>query len=99
MSKKKHPKKFSPEFKLNVVLEGYASGNFSETAGRHGIHMTQMNNWKRQLVSEGSIIFEKKRNRQSEDQRMIEALQKTLGRLAFENDILKKTDALLNSGR
>ncbi|MFC1790618.1 hypothetical protein ACFLZP_04015 [Patescibacteria group bacterium] len=29
---KKSPRKFSPEFKLNVVLESYARGNVSATA-------------------------------------------------------------------
>lgn len=98
MSKKK-PKQYTPEFKLNVVLEGYASGNMSETAARHGVHMTQINNWKRQLLQNGGKAFLSKTQSKTDEQRKIEQLEKTLGRLAFENDILKKTEELLNSGR
>jgi hypothetical protein len=58
MAKRKSPRTHSAEFKLNVVLEAYANGNFSDTAARHGIHITQINNWKRQLLTRGKEIFE-----------------------------------------
>jgi len=93
---KKRPKQFSPEFKLNVVLEGYATGNFSEVAARHGIHMTQMANWKKQLLTNGSDVFKRKKDLMSDTERRIEQLEKTCGRLAIENDILKKTAEYLN---
>ena len=96
MSKGKSLKKYTGEFKLNVVLEAYASGNFSETAGRHGVHMTQLNNWKRQLLDQGKAAFASNTDRKSDEQRKIEQLEKALGRMAFENDILKKTEELLS---
>ena len=96
MSKGTSPKKYTAEFKLNTVLEGYATGNFSETAGKHGIHMTQLNNWKRQLLEHGKAAFASNTARKTDDQRKIEQLEKTLGRLAFENYILKKTEELLS---
>ena len=64
MSRKK-PKQFSPEFKLNVILEGYATGNFSEVEAKHGIHMTQISNWKKQLLRQGSDIFKRKNDQKS----------------------------------
>ena len=96
MGKKETRAKFTPEFKLNAVLEGYASGNFSSTAARHGFHMTQINNWKKQLLSQGSVAFQTYSVRKTDDQRKIEELEKALGRLAFENTILKKTEELLS---
>ena len=45
MSKGKTKKKFGCEFKLNAVLEGYVTGNFSQVAARHGIHMSQIARW------------------------------------------------------
>ena len=99
MRKGKSPKKFTPEFKLSVVFESYASGNASSTAARNGVHMTQINNWKKQLLRHGSMVFQSKITGKTEEQHKIEQLEKALGLMAFENDILKKTEALLNSGR
>ena len=39
MSKGKTKQKFTNEFKLNVVIEGYATGNFSQVSARHGVHV------------------------------------------------------------
>ena len=50
MSKGRPKNKFTNEFKLNTVLEGYASGNFSSTAARHVVHMSQIGRWKQQLL-------------------------------------------------
>jgi len=49
MNTGKKQRKFTPEFKLNAVLESYATGNASATAARHNLHITQLNNWKKQL--------------------------------------------------
>ena len=93
---RKRPKQFSPEFELSVVLEGYTTGNFSEVAATHGLHMTQMTNWKKQLLSQGSDVFKGKRELKGESERRIDQLEKTCGRLAIENDILKKTAEYLS---
>lgn len=60
-SGKRKQRKFSPEFKLNVVLEGYATGNWSATAERHGLHITQVRVWKKQLLKDGAKTFLPKR--------------------------------------
>ena len=54
MATKKTKKKFSNEFKLNVVLEGYATGNFSQVSARHGVHISQIARWKQQLLQSGN---------------------------------------------
>jgi len=95
MAKRKSPRTHSAEFKLNVVLEAYANGNFSDTAARHGIHITQINNWKRQLLTRGKEIFEYGQASRSTEQRKIDQMERTIGRLALQNDILKKTQELL----
>ena len=93
---RKSPKQFSPEFKLSVVLEGYATGNFSEVAAKQGVHMTQLSNWKKQLLSQGSNVFKRKNDQKSTEQKRIDQLEKVCGRLAIENEILKKTAEYLN---
>ena len=94
MSKKQ--KNYTGEFKLQIVIESYAGGNASETAAKHGVHMTQLNNWRRQLLSQGADIFKKGQGGKSDDQRKIEQMENTIGRLALQNDILKKTAELLS---
>ena len=96
MSKGKTKKRFTNEFKLNIVLEGYASGNFSSTAARHGVHISQINRWKQQLLEKGSLTYASGNAAKSDWEIKIEQMEKTIGRLALENDILKKTRELLS---
>ena len=95
MSKGKAKQKFTNEFKLNVVIEGYATGNFSQVSARHGVHMTQIAKWKQQLLGSGDAVYGSKKSNRSEEQVKIDQMEKTLGRLALENDILKKTQELI----
>jgi len=94
-SGQKKQRKFSPEFKLNVVLEGYATGNWSATAERHGLHITQVRVWKKQLLKDGARTFLPKRKRMTTEQRKIEELEKIIGRITIQIFYLKKTQELL----
>ena len=95
MTKGKTKQKFTNEFKLNVVIEGYATGNFSQVSARHGVHMTQIAKWKQQLLGSGNAVYGSKKSNRSEEQVKIDQMEKTIGRLALENDILKKTQELI----
>ena len=77
------------------MLESYATGNASATAARHNLHITQLNNWKKQLLKEGEKAFLPARSRKNEDERKIEEYEKVIGRLTVQNEILKKTKELL----
>lgn len=88
-------RKFSPEFKLNTVLEGYVTGNWSATAQRHNLHITQVRVWKKQLLREGARVFLPKRKKATVEQRKIEDLERIIGRVTIENELLKKTQDLL----
>ena len=70
MSKKQ--KTYTGEFKLQIVVESYANGSVGETAAKHGVHVTQLNNWRRQLLSQGGDIFKKSTAGKSDEQRKIE---------------------------
>lgn len=96
MTQHKKQRKFSPEFKLNVVLESYASGNASATADRHSIHITQLNNWKKTLLTQGAKAFSPKRRGRSAEQKKLEEYEKIIGRLTVQNELLKKTQELLS---
>ena len=70
-------------------------GNFSQVSARHGVHMTQIAKWKQQLLRSGDAVYGSKKSNLSEEQVKIEQMEKTIGRLALENDILKKTQELI----
>lgn len=96
MGKGKTQKKFNPEFKLNAVLESYINGNVSATADKHGVHVTQLNHWRKHLLTQGAEIFKRSMTGKSDEQRKIEQMERTIGKLVFQNDLLKKVEELLH---
>lgn len=86
----KRPRKFKPEFKLNVVLESYVTGNASATAARNGIHITQLTNWRKRLLRQGAKIFLSSKKKREDNQGQIGELEKIIGRITIENELLKK---------
>lgn len=91
----KSPRKFSPEFKFNVVLESFITGNAAETSARHDIHVTQLNAWRRLLKQKGTGVFNLKNDKDHEYRRKIDQMEKIIGRVTIENEILKKTQEMI----
>ena len=91
----KSPRKFSEDFKFNVVLESFITGDISATAARHNVHVTLVNNWRKQLKNEGPKLFAYRKGHNNQEQRMIDTLEKIIGRLTIENQILKKTQEMI----
>jgi len=87
---KENKRKFNKNFKFNVVLESFISGNAAATAARHDIHISQLNNWRKQLKTQGPEIFEFRKSNKTNEQREIEQLQNIIGKITIENHILKK---------
>lgn len=56
MSKKR--KQYSSEFKAKVALAAIRGENGTQLA-RHGLHPTQINSWKRQLIEQAAEVFSK----------------------------------------
>ena len=91
----KSPRKFSEDFKFNVVLESFITGDVSATAARHNVHVTLINNWRKQLKNEGPKLFAYRKGRNNQEQKVIDQLEKIIGRLTIENQILKKTQEMI----
>ena len=91
----KSPRKFPKNFKLNVVLESFATGNTAATAARHGIHVSQLNDWRRLLKNSGPDLYTPRRGKKNNYQKQINQLETIIGRLTIENHILKKTQEML----
>jgi transposase len=92
-------KKFSREFKLKVV-ETYESGISAVELGRQfEIHPNVIYSWTREYRRDPANAFrsqEGPNEAQADDKRVAE-LERLLGRLALENDFLKKALTLAKS--
>lgn len=85
-------KTFPSEFKAKVAiaaLKGQQTTN--EIAQEFGVHPTQVNTWKKQLLESSSDVFGKgKQKREADFESEREALYSQIGRLKVEVDWLKK---------
>jgi putative transposase len=90
MSKKRT--RYSAEFKFQLALEA-AKGlkTINELASEHGVHPTQVSEWKRQLLEAGSIAFSRDGAcPHPEQQKRGVELYEQIGRLNMELEWLKK---------
>ena len=85
-------KQYSAAFKFKIALEAAKNGRtISQIASENNIHPNQISAWKKQLLSEGKVLFERKNSRRQKDQAMQEAaLYEQIGRLKMEIEWLKK---------
>ena len=86
-------KKFSSEFKSKVAIEALKGHKtINELSSEFGVHPTQVNNWKQQLVEASRAAFKGKQQgkdlAQAESER--EQLYAQIGKLKVELDWLKK---------
>ncbi len=85
-------KTFSKEFKAKVALEaikGQLTAN--EIASEYEVHTTQVNAWKKQLLSQASELFSRGPDKQQVDHDHESGkLYEQIGRLKVEVDWLKK---------
>lgn len=85
-------KKYSPEFKLKVVLE-ILKGEKTATqlAGEVGVHPMVLSDWKKQFTENGPQIFANPRKtKEAAEIREKAELFEQIGRLKMENEWLKK---------
>ena len=85
-------RKFTPEFKAEVVLE-VLSGVTSqaEVCRRHNLSENQLSPWKRQLLENAPMLFDSTDKQSSEvSEKRIAHLEQLVGRMAVALDIEKK---------
>jgi transposase-like protein len=91
----KQRSRYSAQFKFQLAVEA-AKGlkTINELASEHGVHPTQVSEWKRQLLKGGSTIFSRDAAyHQREHQEREEDLYEQIGRLKMELEWLKKKAA------
>ena len=96
MTKKKR-RTYSAEFKLDTVMEGMQGDkSIAQICREREIKDTLYYKWRDHFVSRAATIFEDRRNTASQEkEERIAKLERMVGKLAMENEILKKAKSWL----
>ena len=100
MATKRKRKRFTPEFKAEVVIAAL-SGESSEAeiCRQHNITAAQLSQWKRQFVENAATLFESSHEPSDASAERIAELEQLAGRLAQAVDIQKKALDWIASNR
>lgn len=92
-------KSYSSKFKGKVALEAVKEEKtIAELAGYYEVHPTQINAWKKRVLSHVEELFvDKRRKNEKKKEELIEELYKQIGQLKVELDWVKKKADLFNS--
>jgi len=82
-------RKFTKEFKLQVIAEVEAGKPMSQVAREHQVNATTIAKWRKQLRQYKDKAFVGNGHAYTDEARTAE-LERMLGRLTMENDLLKK---------
>jgi transposase-like protein len=86
-------RKFSSDFKSKVCIEAIKEHQTIEALSKkYDLHPTQINTWKKEFLSNSSIVFEKEGSSivSDEKEQLIQTLYAQIGELKVANDFLKK---------
>lgn len=92
----KNRRQFSKEYKAKVAIEALkGQRTVNEIAQEFGIHVSQVNEWKKQLLDGAAEVFSRGQDRTaSEHEAERDRLYQQIGKLQVEVDWLKKKTAL-----
>lgn len=99
----KHRKQYTPEFKLQVVLESLQrETTWEEVRTKFGVTNSMIHRWRQEFQAKAAEIFVDKRNPKQKVQahgyaagESPDELKKIIGELTVHNEILKKVQGLL----
>lgn len=85
-------KKFSKEFKAKVAVEALkGQRTVNELAQEFGVHVSQINRWKKELLESAPEVFGQNKEREAKRMEMEkDQLYRKVGQLQVEIDWLKK---------
>ena len=90
-------RKFTPEFKAEVVLEALSGqSSQAELCRRHNLSEQQLSKWKQQVVENVASLFTSTDQQSSETTERIAQLEQLVGRLTLALEIQKKALTLLD---
>lgn len=85
---------YSAEFKMKIIRELQSGKTMTVLAREHQLHENQISRWNDAYKKSPHDAFTYKRKKNVDLSRMAE-LERTIGRLHVENDILKEASKLL----
>ncbi len=89
-------RRFTPEFKAQVVLDVLTGQTTPAEACRtHRLSLTLLASWKATFLERAATVFQGD-ERRADDQARIAELERMVGRLTMEAEILKKASTLLD---
>lgn len=86
-------RKFKAEFKAKVGIASIKEQQtIEEICKKYEIHPTQVNLWKKEILSNVSQLFEKENKavEEADTEKILHELYAQIGQLKVENDFLKK---------
>ena len=88
--------RWTPTRKTAVIVELLRGGDAVELARRHGLSQAQLFLWRDRFLEGGQVALKTRRGQvELERERQVRALERKVGQLTLENELLKKTDALI----
>lgn len=96
---KKQRRTYDADFKLDTVMEGIrGEKSIAQICRDRGIKDSLYYKWRDQFIARAAEVFEDQRGSKNQDQEdRIAELERMIGKLAIENDILKKAKSWLDS--
>ena len=85
-------KRHTAQFKFQIAVEAIKNDQtVNQLASQHGLHPSQISQWKRQLLDEGATVFSTTTAQQLRQQETLQAeLYEQIGRLKMDLEWLKK---------
>jgi transposase len=88
-------RRFTPEFKVRLVLDVLTGvQSQAEVCRKHSLSPNLLGNWKASFLERAHTVFQTESPETAEQSRIAE-LERVLGRLTLENEILKKASKRL----
>ena len=86
-------RKFTSDFKSKVCIEAIREQQSIEALSRkYDLHPTQINTWKKEFLSNASVVFEKEAvGKADNSEQLTQVLYAQIGELKVANDFLKKS--------
>jgi transposase len=92
-----HRRKFTAAFKAQVVLELLSGAKSSvELCRKHQIASSVLAEWKAIFLRRAALVFDSPESPHDQDPMRVAELERLVGRLTLENDILKKATNILH---
>lgn len=94
-------KQYSPERKARLAIQAIrGEDKIIQIASANQIHPNQIQNWKKTVIENASLLFSDKRKSENKSQeQLIEQLYKVIGQRDIELDWLKKKLSIFDDRR